>query len=407
MKCNKCGADNQNDSIFCSKCGTNLSTVENEEKIDKKLKNNKLNNKKLIFSSIIGLLAIIALIPLFMYFNNPVKTYKDEIRSNNYKAATEIYNQEIRGDIDGEQKVKAFLIDEVTSIKESFSKQQIGADEAIEKLETIKNTKLITSDVNETIIYIKQLNYSRIAYKSAGEFQKEKNYIEAIKAYKKVVKEDENYQSAQSETKNILENYKKDVLVQSEKNATSKDFDAAVSSLKEASELLPNDNDISAKLAIYEKNLAEQKAIEKKQEITNAKAAQLVIVNSSKIISQSDDFKTIYPDMIQVIIKNQSDKTIKSMNVGSLGYDHNGYPVKIKTQFNFSGGDYEFVGHGDDVNIVAGATYGYDVGWNLDDPHGISKTLSCVKSVTYYDGTMWDNPYYPYWLEEYKEQPLH
>lgn len=110
--------------------------------------------------------------------------------------------------------------------------------------------------------------------------------------------------------------------------------------------------------------------------------------------------------MIQVIVKNTSDKTIKDMKIGCLGYDKNGYPVKIKTQYDISGGDYEFVGNAPNVNIIAGSKFGEDKGWKLHELHGISKVLACVKSATFYDGTPWENPYYEYWVEKYKEKPL-
>ena len=100
--------------------------------------------------------------------------------------------------------------------------------------------------------------------------------------------------------------------------------------------------------------------------------------------------------MIEVIIKNNSSKTIKDYEVAVLAYDTNNYPLEIKPKYNYSGGGFEFTGKADNVNVVAGATRGKDYGWELDASHGLS----------YYDGSTWENPYYSYWIEQYKEKPL-
>lgn len=50
-------------------------------------------------------------------------------------------------------------------------------------------------------------------------------------------------------------------------------------------------------------------------------------------------------------------------------------------------------------------TYGSDSGWRIsdDDTPEAKQFLACVKEVEYYDGSKWVNPYYDYWVEEYKE----
>ena len=68
---------------------------------------------------------------------------------------------------------------------------------------------------------------------------------------------------------------------------------------------------------------------------------------------------------------------------------------------------YEFVGYALDVNILDGQDFGSDKGWELKPYSGISQALACVKTVEFYNGTTWENPYYDFWIEEYKEQPLH
>jgi hypothetical protein len=146
--------------------------------------------------------------------------------------------------------------------------------------------------------------------------------------------------------------------------------------------------------------------IDPKKKIEDLKANQKVAVESASIKEQSSEYKALYPDMMEVIVRNKTDKTIKNMKTSCLGFDKNGYPLKIKGWVSFVE-SYEFNGKSEDCNIVAGETFGKGKGYQLDPNHGISKILACVSEVEFYDGTNWSNPYYKYWLEEYKEKPLH
>lgn len=101
--------------------------------------------------------------------------------------------------------------------------------------------------------------------------------------------------------------------------------------IQELQEIISNDNEITEK-----SNQIKDKA--KEQEIEKYKNEQEVSVESAKIIEQDTIYKSLYPDMIEVVIKNNSNKTIKDYNVAVLAYDSNNYPLKIKPQFNFNGG---------------------------------------------------------------------
>lgn len=409
MICKKCNAENQEDASFCSKCGANLLIQDSEEKQEEPFKSEFtiFKNKKtiLVFASVT--LLICAVVFLIVFLDNPVRNFKQDIKSSKYSEANDLYDEKIKGNADKEKLVNTFLTDEVSVIKESFINSQIDFGEAKERLDIIKNTGLVQQEVKITITEIEKINNSRVSYKKGVEFEKAENYTDSIKEFKKVIKEDKNYDLAQKQIRKITDSYKVDVLKHSEDSVNSGDYVKAVSLLKEASSIIPDDNDIIAKLTVYEKELKGINEKEKRQRVENAKAAQVVSVENAKIMVQDANLKALYPDMLNAIITNKSDKTIKKMKVGFLGFDNNGYPVKIVGNFDFSGGNYEFVGDAEDVNIVAGGRFGENVGWELSETHGISKVLALVKSTTFYDGSTWDNPYYQYWIEEYKEKPLH
>lgn len=391
MFCPKCGAENQDDSLFCNKCGVSLS-LNKEQNGNKFAALTFLKNKKVIFP----LLAVIIIVAIgAVYISNPMAKFKRDISNNNYIEAVKIYDNQIKGNVDKENTVQGYLKDEINQIEESFINGNITYDKAKSKLSTIKNTGLISAEVNNSLNRINGLNNSRVAYKKAEDYLKSSDIVNALKEFNKVIPDDNNYEKAKKQISDNEQKYKEQVLRSAEDLANKKEYDKSVSLLREATSLIPNDSELTTKLAAYEKQIQEKLVSE-----------QLVTVESAKIVIQDTTYKALYPDMIQVIVNNNSDKTIKNMDVGCLGYDKNGYPLKIKTQYDFAGGEYEFVGIASDVNIVPGSKFGADKGWSLSETHGISKVLACVKDATFYDGTTWENPYYEYWLEQYKEKPL-
>lgn len=142
------------------------------------------------------------------------------------------------------------------------------------------------------------------------------------------------------------------------------------------------------------------------EELLELLASVPIVVEEARVIEQDPEYKSLFPDMIQVLVRNNGTDTIRSMIVCSLAYDANGYPVKIETQFDFSGGSYELEGRADDVNAVPGAIFGDDKGWSLDEHHDIAYVIACVREATYYNGDRWVNPYYQAWRDMFKEKPL-
>lgn len=345
--------ENKN-QILCPKCGTLIS---NESMFcnncGKKLvtddRKNLINKRNAtICGGIIGVILLGFLIKMVLY--NPVSNFKSDINANNCIRAMKVYNEKIKGNADKEATVRTFLIDDINKIYNSFVEEKIDYQKAFDLLNTIDHTGLVFDEISKINAKLAALNTSRTAYKNAENYLGKNEFLNALVEYKKVIPEDKNYKKAQEQ------------------------------------------------IASNEKKYQEQ--------IQQIAQSQKVIAESASIIIQDTRWKALYPDMIQVVVKNMSDKTVKTMHISCLGYDQNGYPVKIKTQFDYSGGDYEFVGVASDANIVPGATFGEGRGWSLDESHDISTPLACVKDVTFYDGTTWDNPYYKYWIEQHKEKPL-
>jgi tetratricopeptide (TPR) repeat protein len=399
VKCGKCGNEAiEDDSVFCRKCGSKISAND---------ATSSLKRKKFVIFGSVGLLVLVAIGATLILLNNPFTKFKNAVEANQYSDATTVYNQKIKGNSEQEKKAENFIKDELNRINQDFKSNKIDYQKVISALDTIKKLELLKADVDAATNSINKLNDSRTSFKKGQEFIASKSIKDGISEFKKVITEDENYAKAQELITTYTTEYKTTALKDAEQLSTNTEFDKAISILSDALVILPNDSDVSAKKASYEKMNEEKRAVERKKKMEETKASQEVVAEKASIIVQDERYKSIYPDMIQVIVRNNSNKTVKNMTVSNLGYDTNGLPVKIKTQFSFSNASFEFVGSGQNVNIISKATFGEGKGWNLDESHGIKTVISCVKEVEYYDGSKWTNPYYDYWLAENKEKPLH
>jgi len=134
------------------------------------------------------------------------------------------------------------------------------------------------------------------------------------------------------------------------------------------------------------------------------KNSQLATITSVYIMEPLAKYKSLYPDMIQWILKNESDMVIKNYIISILAYDSNGYPVKIKDPYTNTANFNQLV-FGEAVNVLPGETYGDD-GISLATNHNIFYAIAIIKELEFYEGDKWENPYYDIWIEKYRETPI-
>ena len=145
-------------------------------------------------------------------------------------------------------------------------------------------------------------------------------------------------------------------------------------------------------------NMVESAAAE---ELEASLASQPVFVSSTEYVVQDKKYKSLYPDMLQAIIQNNSEEDIRDAVVAFVGWDANGLPVKIKGQMSFNDPTYVTEVSFDDINLVPGGAFGDSKGFAIDENCGVSTFKAVVVSYTTFEDKTWENPDYKAFCDLY------
>lgn len=435
MKCINCGYELPDGSQFCNSCGTNQSVnieIKTEQEIEKKSNLIKGQPEDEVLESVaskpvpekkvsalnkqtkivLGLcFAGLLLFLTFTIFNNPLSKFVKAVEAANVVQAKEIFESKINSD-DDLAKLVTEIDKKTAKIYEAFISGAITYDEA--KVQTNNYSSAVSTSISnksqipETLAAIEDINISRVNFLSGKQYLEKNDFVNAINMFLKVVEDDSNYGEAKASIEEIKPKYRELLLKEIENLSGGNQYTEALGLVDDGLALFnadPELNGLKDSLTTAQSNyLAQQKKNEEATKKENAKSAQLISVEKTKILIQSDEWKALYPDLFSAIIHNNSGKTLMSYTISMLAWDANGYPLKIETLFY--GGDYEYGGSADNVNVLDGEIYGSDMGWDLMEGHRIVKTKAVVVEAQFYDGTSWKNPYYDYFIEDYMGKPF-
>lgn len=138
-------------------------------------------------------------------------------------------------------------------------------------------------------------------------------------------------------------------------------------------------------------------------------ASQKMTVDSVYKEDSGSGYKALYPDNIEVVVTNHSNKIVRNADVIVCAWDESGLPVTVGVQFSARASAPTL--SMEDINIGPNETYNcseHQVGWPIDSNYTdrMVQFKACVSSVTYSDGTTWTNPYAKAWLNLYKDKNL-
>ena len=141
-------------------------------------------------------------------------------------------------------------------------------------------------------------------------------------------------------------------------------------------------------------------------ELESNLSTQPITIVSTDYIVQDEQYKSLYPDMLQAVLQNNTADDIKNAVVAFVAWDKNNLPVKIVGQFDFSDGTYVKKVNYADINLAAGDTFGESSGFSLDENCEIETFKAIVVSYETFDGDTWDNPYYEDFCSLYEGKKL-
>lgn len=132
----------------------------------------------------------------------------------------------------------------------------------------------------------------------------------------------------------------------------------------------------------------------KEEELAKIISSQEVAVIDTSYVIQDEKYKSLYPDMLQAVLKNNTEVDIKDAVVAFVAWDENNLPVKIKGNVDFSEGNYVVLVNYSDINLVPGGEFGKESGYSLKEKSGIKNFKAIVVSYKAFDGSTWENPHY-------------
>lgn len=268
------------------------------------------------------------------------------ISESNFEKAIKSYES-----LSEEDKVK---IDEIlkSKIDEQYNKfvsKEIEKQIALEQITKFIDFNGVSQIIEETEDKINKIDSSRTNFEMGQKLEKEGKMEDALVNYKAVyILDKDNYGAAQSKITTL------ETAVENEKT-----------------ELL-----------------------KKQMEEENKKYA----VTTSIVPSQFELY-----DGIQVMIKNNTNATVKEFRVGVFIYDKNGLPIKTGI---LAGGDIYMTVKETNANIMPGESWGNDrvIDTYLDNGT-VGYAKACLIEVIDYDGKRWTNPYESQWyLDNYDKK---
>lgn len=186
-----------------------------------------------------------------------LKKFYAYLADNAYTDAAAEYKANILGNAKLEAEAEECITEYLKQIDAGVLSGRYDKTSAAAMIKTVENicdeTDIVIVDYSELRGNIEASLESKVAYKSGVSLFESGNYTDAIAELSKVLPNDPDYADAQARIKTAGESYAADIAAKAKSYADEKEYLKAVSLLKEAVKVLPEDADLAAGLNTYER----------------------------------------------------------------------------------------------------------------------------------------------------------
>lgn len=248
-----------------------------EKEKPKKEKKPKGKKKRAALAVVVGVVLIAFGITAVFFFSklmDPVSKFQEAVSGNDFIKAAQLYQDKLRsGSGDQLAEAAAFALDYAKEAKESYIRGEAEYEAVLSQLQEMGKIGILSKDELDPIMEeLNEMRVSRAAYENAQSEIKAGNYKDAIDNLHKVIQADLKYTEAQKELATAIKGYKDALFASLSVFHADKQYKEAIAALKEGLLVVPDDADIQAKIADYEKKIRDELSLAIDEIIRDAKS---------------------------------------------------------------------------------------------------------------------------------------
>lgn len=301
-KCQKCGAENQENAKFCMECGYHLDGDSNQVTTEdngvvpnsptsktnvlERIKSLTESKKKFLIPAIASVTIVVIGSTLYLNYNNDLNKAKHYFEENDKTSLLSLKQTISREDL---ELFETFLSEEGERILSAFNNNEIQSDEARTQIKKIGEFSTKNASKNVLLEKFEELNDSKEAFNSGLEYKKAEDALQAYDSFKSVISTDTDYEQAQAHIKELKPKIVEAFIEKANKEHESEKYSESLKTINTAIKLDSENAELQELKTKYEEAKAEadKKAEEEaKRKAEEAEAAKQL--TSGKVIETTN-----------------------------------------------------------------------------------------------------------------------